>query len=44
MMTGKHFRIDDGKKLQYTMSGDTGSGEIKLVLKYREISENADII
>jgi hypothetical protein len=44
MMNGKSFRLESGKKLQYTINGDTGSGEIKLVLKYREISASAELI
>jgi len=40
---GKSIRLTSGKKLQYTIAGSTGTGSIKLELKWRPISAGASI-
>jgi hypothetical protein len=38
------FRLSDGKKIQYTIDGSTGTGAIKLTVKYKQISSGATLI
>jgi hypothetical protein len=37
------WTVRSGQKIQYTINGATGTGELRLILKYRSISANAII-
>ena len=37
------FRLSDGQKIQFTIVGATGTGEIKVAVIYQAISANASI-
>lgn len=40
---GKSFRLSNGKKIQFTIAGATGTGAIKIALLYRPITDGAFI-
>jgi hypothetical protein len=40
---GKTFRLGTGKKVQYTIVGDTGTGTMLATIKYRPISAGATL-
>lgn len=38
------FRLSDGKKIQYTIDGSTGTGAIKLTVKYKQVSSGSELV